>query len=122
MGKRINVNDFDKIAKKLMEMKAAAEAEGTEEAWNAYAFERETAGMVPAWELTSTRIPASSLWQKATSPTKTAGLFCVMQYLALAHSDLTLSIHREWIKWTLGLEFNSLLRVHFLCRLYIILS
>ena len=93
MGKRINVNDFDKIAKKLMEMKAAAEAEGTEEAWNAYAFERET-----------------------------AGLFCVMQYLALAHSDLTLSIHREWIKWTLGLEFNSLLRVHFLCRLYIILS
>ena len=38
MGKRINVNDFDKIAKKLMEMKAAAEAEGTEEAWNAYAF------------------------------------------------------------------------------------
>lgn len=41
MEKRINVNDFDKIAKKLMEMKATAEAEGTEEAWNAYAFERD---------------------------------------------------------------------------------
>ena len=121
MGKRINVNDFDKIAKKLMEMRQLPRRKGPKRPGTRTHL-RETTGMVPTWELTSTRIPASSLWQKATSPTKTAGLFCVMQYLALAHSDLTLSIHREWIKWTLGLEFNSLLRVHFLCRLYIILS
>lgn len=41
MAKRINVNDFDKIAKELMDLKAAAEAEGTEEAMKKYEFERD---------------------------------------------------------------------------------
>ena len=41
MAAKINVNDFDRIAAELQALKAAAEAEGTEEAWNKYAFTRD---------------------------------------------------------------------------------
>lgn len=41
MAAKINVNDFDRIAAELQALKAAAEAEGTEEAWNKYAFIRD---------------------------------------------------------------------------------
>ena len=41
MAAKINVNDFDRIAAELQALKAAAEAEGTEEAWQKYEFTRD---------------------------------------------------------------------------------
>ena len=41
MAAKINVNDFDKIAAELQALKAAAEAKGTEEAWNKYESTRD---------------------------------------------------------------------------------
>lgn len=73
MAAKINVNDFDKIAAELQALKAAAEAEVLKRPGRSMSLlVMDT--MVPALALTTTRIPVSSPWLRATSPMRTAGL------------------------------------------------
>lgn len=74
MAAKINVNDFDKIAAGLQALKAAAEAEGTEEAWQKYEFTRDGYDGPGVGVDYNEDTGKFTLGLKATSPMRTAGL------------------------------------------------